>query len=184
MSDPENHGDDDYLVFLAPAEHYNTLSSSPFLNYIYALCALGEYTTVLDWIFGRKYHFSHTGAPLLENKLLLQGYPESSVKIDSYLQTRRVPPDALAYPRDKVATVSLASYDVELNCLHSDLHFGPRQNYSETHRLQHVSWLRQGGETIFFPEGAAVLGWTRRENNGQSVGRNHQRVAKRRKVEN
>ena len=90
--------------------------------------------------------------------MLLQGYPESSVKIDSYLQTRRVPPDALAYPRDKVATVSLASYDVELNCLHSDLHFGPRQNYSETHRLQHVSWLRQGGETIFFPEGAAVLG--------------------------
>ena len=184
MSDPENHGDDDYLVFLAPSEHYNTLSSSPFLNYIYALCALGEYTTVLDWIFGRKYHFSHTGAPLLENKLLLQGYPEFSVKIDSYLQTRRVPPAALAYPRYKVATVSLASYDVELNYLHLGVRFGPRQNHSETHRLQNVYCLRQGSENIFFPEGSAVLDWTRRENNRQLVGGNRQRVAKRRKVKN
>ena len=48
MSDQDNHGDDDDLLLLAPSEHDNTLSSSPFLNFIDALCALGEYTTVFD----------------------------------------------------------------------------------------------------------------------------------------
>ena len=100
MSGPDNNGDDDDLVLLAPAEHENTLSSSPVLNVIDALCAMGENTTVLDGMFGHKDHFAHANDPLLENKLLLlQGDPDLSVKIDSYLQTCRVPPAALAYPR-------------------------------------------------------------------------------------
>ena len=48
MSDPENNGYDDELVLLSPAEHDNTLSSSPSLNFIDTLCDLGDYTTVLD----------------------------------------------------------------------------------------------------------------------------------------
>ena len=48
MSGPENNGDGDDLVLLAPAEHDNTLSSIPFLNFIDTLCAMVEYTTVLD----------------------------------------------------------------------------------------------------------------------------------------
>ena len=100
MSDLESNGYDDHLVLLAPEEHDNTLSSIQFLNFIDALCALGEYTTVLGLIFGHKHHFAHTDAPLLDNNLLLlQGDPDLSVKIHSYLQTRRVPPADIAYPR-------------------------------------------------------------------------------------
>jgi hypothetical protein len=50
--------------------------------------------------------------------------------VESALQTEltaRVPPGALAYPRYKVASISFAASDVELHCLHSDVHFGPRQ---------------------------------------------------------
>ena len=48
MSGPENNRDDDDLVLLAPAEHDNTISSIPFLNFIDTLCDMGEYTTVFD----------------------------------------------------------------------------------------------------------------------------------------
>ena len=48
MSGLESDGYDDYLVLLAPAEHDNTLSYIPFLKFIDTVCAMGEYTTVLD----------------------------------------------------------------------------------------------------------------------------------------
>ena len=185
MSGLESDRYDDDLVLLARSEHDNTLYSIQFLNVINALCDLGEYTIVLGLIFGHKDNLSHTNDPLLENTLLLlQGDPDLPVKINSYLQTCRVPPAALAYPSYKVHTVLLASSDVGLRFLHLDVHFGTQQNHSATHQLQHVSWIRRGSETIFFPEGAGILDWTRRENNGHSVGGNHQRVAKRRNVGN
>ena len=100
MSGLESDRYDDDLVLLARSEHDNTLYSIQFLNVINALCDLGEYTIVLGLIFGHKDNFAHTDDPLLENKLmLLQVDPDLSVKIDSYLQTHRVPPDALDYPR-------------------------------------------------------------------------------------
>ena len=64
MSGLDSNGYGDDPVLLAPAEHDNTLSSIQFLNFIDALCALGEYTTVLGLIFGHKHHFAHTNAPL------------------------------------------------------------------------------------------------------------------------
>ena len=110
--------------------------------FLYALCALGEYTTLLDCIFGNNDHFAHTDSTLLETKLLLlQGDPDLSVKLDSYLQTHQVPIDALAYPMYMVDTVSLASDDVGMHCLHSEVYFCPQQNHLAAHRFRRGYWL-------------------------------------------
>jgi hypothetical protein len=179
LLDSENRGDDDDLVPVAPSEHDKTLSSqaSVFNNILDALGALGEYTTVFDCIFGHTDHFTHTDAPLLENKISFpQGKPDESVKLNSFLQSSRVPPAGLAYPRYKVATISFATSDVELHCLHSEVHFGPRQERSDGTHFRRGSWLRDGDDTLFFPEGAAVLDWTSRENHSHRILRTKKRA--------
>jgi hypothetical protein len=169
LTDLERRGDDDDLAPVPPAEHDTTLASSVFENVLDALSAVGEYTAVFDATFGHVDNFTHTDAPLLENKWsFIMGEEDQTVLLDSYQAKGRVPPGGLAYPRYKVATVSFASSDVELHCLHADVHFGPRQDRSDHLRFRRGSWLRQdGGESLFFPEGSAVLDWTSRENHQQ-----------------
>jgi hypothetical protein len=56
----------------------------------------------------------------------------------------------LLYPRYKVASVSFAASDVELHCLHSDMHFGPRQSHQDCFRRG--SWLRQVQDAPLFSQ--------------------------------
>jgi hypothetical protein len=103
------------------------------VNILDSLSAIGNYTVVFDVTFGHKDSFKHpTDPPILENKVSFPlGQPDPSLKLDGYLKERKVPPGALAYPRYKVASVSFAASDVELHCLHSDMHFGPRQSHHD-----------------------------------------------------
>ena len=131
-------------------------------NILDELSAIGNYTAVFDVTFGHKDSFKHpTDPPILENKVSFPlGEPDPSFKLDRYLKEGRVPPGALAYPRYKVASVSFSASDVELNCLHSDMHFGPRQSHHDRDRFRRGSWLRCVNErALFFPEGAAILDW-------------------------
>jgi hypothetical protein len=133
------------------------------MNIIDELSEIGNYTAVFDVTFGHKDSFKHpTDPPILENKVLFPlGEPDPSFKLDGYLKEGRVPPGALAYPRYKVASVSFSASDVELHCLHSDMHFGPRQSHHGRNCFRRGSWLRCVNEApLFFPEGAAVLDWT------------------------
>jgi hypothetical protein len=105
-----------------------------------SLAAIGNYTTVFDVTFGHKDSFKHSTDPhILENKVSFPlGEPDPSFNLEGFLKEGRVPPGALAYPRYKVASVSFAASDVELHCLHSDMHFGPCQSHSN--RFQRSSW--------------------------------------------
>ena len=130
------------------------------MNIVDSLAAIGNYTTVFDVTFGHKDSFRYpTDPPILENKVPFPlGEPDPSFNLDGYLKEGRVPPGGLAYPRYKVASVSFAASDVELHCLHSDMHLGSRQ--SHPHRFRRGSWLRQVQDAhLFFPNGAAVLDW-------------------------
>ena len=132
----------------------------PPVNILDCLASIGNYTTVFDVTFGHKDSFKHpSDPPVLENKVSFPlGSPDLSFNLDAYLKEGTVPPGGLAYPRYKVASVSFAASDVELHCLHSDMHFGPRQSHKD--RFRRGSWLREGTEEpVFFPKGAAVLDW-------------------------
>ena len=130
------------------------------MNTLDSLAAIGNYTAVFDVTFGHKDSFKHpTDPPILENKVSFPlGEPQPLLNLDGYIKEGRVPPGALAYPRYKVASVSFAASDVELHCLHSDMHFGPRQSNHD--RFRRGSWLRRVQDTpLFFPNGAAILDW-------------------------
>jgi hypothetical protein len=103
------------------------------MNLLDSLAAIGNYTAVFDVTFGHKDSFKHpTDPPILENKVSFPlGEPDPLLNLDGYQKEGRVPPGALAYPRYKVASVSFAASDVELHCLHSDMHFGPRQSHHD-----------------------------------------------------
>jgi hypothetical protein len=102
-------------------------------NILDSLAANGNYTTVFHVTFGHKDSFKHPSDPaILENKVSFPlGEPNMSINLDGYQKEGRVPPGALAYPRYKVASVSFAASGVELHCLHSDMHFGPRQAHHD-----------------------------------------------------
>jgi hypothetical protein len=130
------------------------------MNTLDSLTAIGNYTAFFNVTFGHKDSFEHpTDPPFLENKVSFpSGEPDPLLNIDGYLKEGRVPPGALAYPRYKIASVSFAASDVELHCLHSDMHFGPRQSHHDC--FQRGSWLRQVQEApLFSPNGAALLDW-------------------------
>ena len=130
------------------------------LNVLDKLGALRNYTTVFDVTFGHRDSFTPpSDKPVLENKVSFPlGEPDPSIGLDLFMKNGKVPPGCLAYPRYKVATLSFASSDVELHCLHSDVHFGARQ--SKNDRFARGSWLRQSNDhPLFFPEGAALLDW-------------------------
>jgi hypothetical protein len=132
-------------------------------NILDELSEIGNYTAVFDVTFGHKDSFKRPNdPPILENKVSFPlGEPDQSFNLDGYLKEGRVPPGALAYPRYKVASVSFAASDVELHCLHSDMHFGSRLPHTHHDRFRRGSWLRLGqAEPIFFPNGAAVLDWS------------------------
>ena len=132
------------------------------MNILDSLASIGNYTTVFDVTFGHKDSFKHpTDPPVLENKVLFPlGEPDPSFNLDDYQKEGIVPPGALAYPRYKVASLSFAASDVELHCLHSDMHFGPRQSHNANDWFRRGSWLRPvQEEPVFFPNGAAVLDW-------------------------
>jgi hypothetical protein len=117
----------------ARQERTNTLDS---------LAAIGNYTAVFDVTFGHKDSFKHPmDPPIPENKVSFPlGVPDRLLNLDGYQKEGRVPLGALAYPRYKVASVSFATSDVELHCLHSDMHFGPRQSHHD--HFRRGSWLR------------------------------------------
>jgi hypothetical protein len=129
-------------------------------NLLDSLVAIGNYTAVFDVTFGHKDSFKHTtDPPILKNKVSFPlGEPDPLLNLDGYQKEGRVPPGALAYPRYKVASVSFAASDVELHCLHSDMHFGPRQSHHDCFRRG--SWLRRVQDApLFSPNGAAILDW-------------------------
>jgi hypothetical protein len=130
-------------------------------------CLQNSESTVFDSIFGHQDSFTHTDGPLLENKASFpQGSPDPSIQMEDFLATGSVPPGALAYPKYKVATLSLALSDVELHCLDKDLHCSPRQIHQEDvdNRSHHGAWTRQGDDLLFYPEGYALLDWNSRNN--------------------
>jgi hypothetical protein len=122
------------------------------INILDSLAAIGNYTTRFDVTFGHKDSFKHPmDPPILENKVSFPlGEPDPSFKLDQYLTQGRVPPGALAYPRYKVASVSFAASDVEVHCLHSDMHFRPRQSHHDCYCRG--SWLRRGGDSPLFSQ--------------------------------
>ena len=128
----------------------------PPANILDSLASIGNYTTVFDVTFGHKDSFKHpSDPPVLENKVSFPlGGHVPSFNLDAYLKEGTVPLGGLAYPRYKVASVSFAASDVELHCLHSDMHFGPRQSHKD--RFRRGSWLREGTEEpVFFSEGCS-----------------------------
>jgi hypothetical protein len=130
------------------------------MNTLDSLAAIGNYTVVFDVTFGHKDSFKlPTDPPILENKVSFPlGKSDPFLNLDGYLKEGRVRPGALAYPRYKVASVSFAASDVELHCLHSDMHFSPCQSRLDC--FQRGSWLRRVQDApLFFPNGAGVLDW-------------------------
>ena len=89
------------------------------------LLETGEYTALLEVIFGHEDHFGTDTSALLENKLLLPwGARHPSRKLSDLPMVGPVPEGGLGIPRCKVATVIGAMQDVELYELHGIFHAG------------------------------------------------------------
>ena len=126
------------------------------------LGAFGDYTTAFNCVFGHVDNVGQNSPPFLKSKVTLPLLEvDTTVKLDTYVQSGRVPPAGLAYPSYKVATVSFGASDVELHCLHSEVHLGTQQDLSSEVRYKRGSWTRCGGSYRFSPVGAAITGWNR-----------------------
>lgn len=100
-------------------------SEEPSYTFLDALLEVGEYTALVEMIFGHEDHFGATSGHLIENKLTLhRGARHKSLTMASIAEVGPVPPGALAIPRYKVATVIGAMQDVELHELHGVFHAG------------------------------------------------------------
>ena len=87
---------------------------------------LGEYTALMEAIFGHEDHFGHALTSLIENKFLIpRGPTDGALRLAQFLASGAVPPGGLAMPRYKGATVIGAMQDVELHELHHTFHGGP-----------------------------------------------------------
>lgn len=86
---------------------------------------LGEYTALLEVIFGHEDHFGNDAGQLIENKLLVpRGPTHAMLRLTDAVADGCVPIGALAIPRYKAATLIGAMQDVELHELHGVFHGG------------------------------------------------------------
>ena len=94
-------------------------------TFLDVLLEVGQYTALIEVIFGHEDHFGSTPGVLLENKLaLIRGSPSPGVGLRGLPALGPVPPGALAIPRYKVWTIVGAMQDVELHELHGVFHAG------------------------------------------------------------
>jgi hypothetical protein len=127
-----DRGDADDVVRANFAANNKLVADHHSKNFLDVVTELGEYTAVLDSIFGHQDSFTHTDGALLENKASFpQGSPDTSVKMEGFVASGSVPSGALAYPKYKIATLSFALSEVELHYLDKDLHCSPRQMHQE-----------------------------------------------------
>ena len=94
-------------------------------TFLDVLLEVGQYTALIEVIFGHEDHFGSTPGVLLENKLaLIRGSPSPGVGLRGLPALGPVPLGALAIPRYKVWTIVGAMQDVELHELHGVFHAG------------------------------------------------------------
>ena len=109
----------------AREEEQSSVMRHTFLD---SLGEVGEYTALIEMVFGHEDHFGPLAGALIENKMLMHRGP-----VDNWGTPNRlaqvpllgpVPVGGLAIPRGKVATVIGAMQDVELHDLHGVVHMG------------------------------------------------------------
>ena len=89
------------------------------------LAEVGEYTALIELVFGHEDHFGVKAGALVENKMLMQRGPaHSQFRLSELAPLGPCPEGGLAIPRAKVATIIGAMQDVELHELHGVLHMG------------------------------------------------------------
>ena len=89
------------------------------------LAEVGEYTALIELVFGHEDHFGVKVGQLVENKMLVhRGAPDSKLRLSELAPLGPCPEGGLAIPRAKVATIIGAMQDVELHELHGVLHMG------------------------------------------------------------
>ena len=94
-------------------------------TFLDVLLEVGQYTALVEVIFGHEDHFGSTAGQLIENKLaLIRGPVTTNLRLSTLPTYGAVPPGALAIPRYKVWTIVGAMQDVELHELHGVFHAG------------------------------------------------------------
>ena len=95
------------------------------LTFLDALLEVGEYTALVEVIFGHEDHFGTSVGKLIENKMVLhRGAAHPTRRLSELPAVGEVPPGALAIPRYKVCTIISSLQDVELHELHGVFHAG------------------------------------------------------------
>lgn len=90
-----------------------------------SLGEVGEYTALIEMVFGHEDHFGVKAGQLVENKMLMpRGPAASGERLSQVGELAPCPVGGLAIPRGKVATVAGAMQDVELHELHGVVHMG------------------------------------------------------------
>ena len=115
-----------HLTECGAADCDGAAADHPSRTFLDVLGEIGEYTALLEAIFGHEDHFGSSGvASLIENKLLIpRGAPHPTLRLSEVAAMPQVPLGALAIPRCKVWTLIGAMQDVELHELHERFHAG------------------------------------------------------------
>lgn len=90
-----------------------------------SLGEVGQYTALIELVYGHEDHFGTMAGALIENKMTMArggGHPE--LKLSEEAHRGLCPIGGLAVPRGKVATVIGSMQDVELHELHGVVHMG------------------------------------------------------------
>lgn len=112
-----------YVAESGEADRAQSLTSHH--TYLDVLGELGEYTALLEVIFGHEDHFGSKAGALVENKFLIpRGAPHPTWSLSEAAASSVVPWGALAVPRYKFCTMIGAMQDVELHELHGVYHGG------------------------------------------------------------
>ena len=94
-------------------------------TFLDALLEVGEYTALVEVIFGHEDHFGTSVGKLIENKMVFhRGKAHPTRRLSQLPAIGEVPPGALAIPRYKVCTIIGSMQDVELHELHGVFHAG------------------------------------------------------------
>ena len=156
-------------------------------TFLDALLEVGEYTALVEVIFGHEDHFGAFDGHLIENKLTLhRGAADASTALSALPAIGPVPLGALAIPRYKICTIIGAMQDVELHELHGVFHAGRTpallmpaphaeaaqtqskrakkrkvQSESRTCMLKRACWRRtpDGKCGVMYPDGVGVADW-------------------------
>ena len=104
------------------------------LTFADCLGEVGEYTALIELVFGHEDHFGVKAGQLIENKMLLpRGAPQPDLLLSGLGELGPCPQGGLAIPRGKIATVIGAMQDVELHELHGVMHMGRTPTFEATH---------------------------------------------------